>query len=45
MDIKRKICDVRTWTNHPFLDIPSTIVDTLAPSLYQWVETCSIEVI
>jgi hypothetical protein len=43
MDIKLKICDNRTWTKHLFFDISSTNIDTLAPSLYQCVETRSIE--
>jgi hypothetical protein len=43
MDIKLKTCDIRTWKKkHLFLDIPST--NTLVPSLYQCVETGSIEV-
>jgi hypothetical protein len=32
MDIKRKICDIRTWIKHLFLDISSTNIDTLVPS-------------
>jgi hypothetical protein len=44
MDIKRKICDIRTWKNHLFLDISSTNNETLVPSLCQCVETRSIEV-
>jgi hypothetical protein len=39
MDIKRKICDIRTWKKHLLLDISSTNIDTLVPSLYQRVET------
>jgi hypothetical protein len=39
-----KICDNRTWKKHLFLDISSTNIDTLVPSLYQCVETCNIEV-
>jgi hypothetical protein len=31
--------------NHLFLDMPSTSIDTLVPSLYQCVETSSIEVL
>jgi hypothetical protein len=27
MDIKRKTCDIRTWTEHPFLEISSTNID------------------
>jgi hypothetical protein len=44
IDIKRKTCDIRTWRKLSFLDIPSTTIDTLVPSLYQCVETFSIEV-
>jgi hypothetical protein len=44
MDIRHKICDTRTWKQHLFLDISYTNIDTLVPSLYQCVETCSIEV-
>jgi hypothetical protein len=44
MDIKRKTCDIRTWKKQLFLDISSTNIGTLVPSLYQWVETRSIEV-
>jgi hypothetical protein len=42
VDIKRKICDIRTWKKHLFLDISFTNIDTLVPSLYQFVETRSI---
>jgi hypothetical protein len=45
MDIKRKICDIRTWEKHLFFDMPSTNIDTLVPSLYHYVETLSIEVV
>jgi hypothetical protein len=45
MDIKRKTRDIRTWEKHLFLDISSTNIDTLVPSLYQCVETRSIEVV
>jgi hypothetical protein len=45
MDIKRKTCDTRTWEKHLFLDISSTNTDTLVPSLYQYVETRSMEVL
>jgi hypothetical protein len=38
MDIKRKTCDIRTWRKHLFLDISSTNIDTLVPSLYQCAE-------
>jgi hypothetical protein len=44
MDIKRNANDIRTWKKHLFLDISSTNIDTLVPSLYQCVETRSIEV-
>jgi hypothetical protein len=44
MDIKRKTCDIETWGKHLFLGISSTNIDTLVPSLYQCVETRSIEV-
>jgi hypothetical protein len=44
MDSKRKKCDIRTWKKHLFLDISSTNIDTLVPSLYQCVETHSMEV-
>jgi hypothetical protein len=45
MDIKRKVRNIRTWKNYIlFLDISSTNIDTLVPSLYQRVETRSIEV-
>jgi hypothetical protein len=43
MDIKRKICDIRTWEKHLFLDISSTNIVTLVLSLYQCVEILSIE--
>jgi hypothetical protein len=45
IDIKRKICDIRTWEKHLFLDISSTNIDKLGPSLYKCVETRSIEVL
>jgi hypothetical protein len=45
MDIKRKICDIRTWKKHLFLDVSSTNIDTHVPSLYQCVETRSIEIV
>jgi hypothetical protein len=45
MDIKRKTCVIPTWKKHLFLDIPSNIdILVLNPSLYQCVETGSIEV-
>jgi hypothetical protein len=44
MDIKRKICDIRTWKKDLSLDITSTNIDTLVPSLYRCVETHGTEV-
>jgi hypothetical protein len=44
MDMKREICDIRTWGKHLLLDISRTNIDTLVPSLYQGAETSSIEV-
>jgi hypothetical protein len=44
MHIKRKTCDIRTWQKHLFLDISSTNIDTLVPSLCLCVETRSIEI-
>jgi hypothetical protein len=46
MDITLKTCDVRTWGEgeHLFLDVFSTNFETLVPSLYQRVKTCSREV-
>jgi hypothetical protein len=44
MDIKCKTCDIRTCKKHLFLDTSITNIDTLAPLLYQCVETRSIEV-
>jgi hypothetical protein len=38
MDIKRKTWDIRTWKEHLFLDMSSTNIDKLVPSLYQFVE-------
>jgi hypothetical protein len=44
MDIKRKTCDIRTWKkNTVFLNISSTILDTLVPPLYQNLESNRIE--
>jgi hypothetical protein len=37
--------DIRTWKKHLFLYISSTNIETLVPSLYQCVKTCSIEVL
>jgi hypothetical protein len=44
MDTKHKMCYIRTWEKHLFLYISSTNIDTLVPSLYQWVETRRTEV-
>jgi hypothetical protein len=44
MDVKSKTSDIRTREKHLFLDISSTYTDTLVPSLYQCVETRSIQV-
>jgi hypothetical protein len=44
MDLKHKTCDIRAWKKHLFLDISSTNINTLIPSLDQCVETRSIEV-
>jgi hypothetical protein len=44
MDIKLKTCDIQTWKKHLFLDISSTNIDTLVPSLYECVETHSVKV-
>jgi hypothetical protein len=44
MDIKRKTCDIRTFEKHLFLETSSANIDTLVPSLYQCIETLSIEV-
>jgi hypothetical protein len=44
MEVKHKTCDIRNWKKRLFLDISSTNIDTLVPSLYQCIETCSIEV-
>jgi hypothetical protein len=44
MDIKRKTRDIPTRKKHLFLDISSTNIDTFVLSLYQCVETRSIEV-
>jgi hypothetical protein len=44
LDVKCKICDIQTWGKNLFLDISSTNIDTLVLSLYQCVETRSIEV-
>jgi hypothetical protein len=43
MDIKRKTCDIETWEKL-FLYISFINIDTIVPSLYQCVETRSIEV-
>jgi hypothetical protein len=44
MDIKHKTCNIRPGKYHLFVDISSTNIDTLVSSLYQCVETSSIEV-
>jgi hypothetical protein len=44
MDIKCETRDIQTWEKHLFLDISFNNIDTHDPSLYQCVETCSIEV-
>jgi hypothetical protein len=43
MDIKRQTCDIRTWKNITFSTYPPPTL-TLVPSLYQCVESRSIEV-
>jgi hypothetical protein len=45
MTIKRKTNEIRTWKKHLFLDISSTNIDILVPSLYLCVETRSMEVL
>jgi hypothetical protein len=45
MDIKYKTCDIRTREKHLFLDISSTNIDTLVPSLYHCVENGIIVVL
>jgi hypothetical protein len=44
MDIKCKTCDIWTWEKHLFLSMSFTNTDTLVPSLYQCIETRSVEV-
>jgi hypothetical protein len=44
MDIKPKTRGIQTWKKHLFLDISSTNIDALVSSLYQCVETRSIQV-
>jgi hypothetical protein len=44
MDIKRKACDIRTWKKTFISRHILTNIDTPVPSLYQCVETRSIEV-
>jgi hypothetical protein len=34
LDIERKICEIRTWKEHLFLDISYANIDTLVPLLY-----------
>jgi hypothetical protein len=45
MDVKCKICVIRTWKKKKrlFLDLSSTNIDILVPSLYQCVQTRNIE--
>jgi hypothetical protein len=42
IDIKSKTYDIETRKKHLFLDISSTNMDTLVPSLYQCVENLTI---
>jgi hypothetical protein len=44
MYMKRKTCHIRTWGKQLFLDISSTNIDTLVPSLNHYVETRSTQV-
>jgi hypothetical protein len=44
MDIMHKTCDIRIRKKHLFLDMSTTNIDTLVPSLSQCIETRSIEV-
>jgi hypothetical protein len=44
IDIKRETCEILTWEKHLFLDIYSTSIDMRVPSLYQPVETLSMQV-
>jgi hypothetical protein len=44
MDMKHKICDIRTWTKDLFLDISFININTLAHSHCQCIETRSVEV-
>jgi hypothetical protein len=44
MDIKHKTCDIRICKKYLFLDMSTTNINTLLPSLYQCIETCSIEI-
>jgi hypothetical protein len=45
MDMERKICDIRTWgTKLLFLDISSSSINKLVPSLYRCVEIRNVEV-
>jgi hypothetical protein len=41
MDINRKTFDIRTWKKHLFLDISSSNIGALVPSLYQCAETAA----
>jgi hypothetical protein len=42
--VNRPQMDIRTWKKHLFFGISSTNTDTLVPSLYQCVETRSVEI-
>jgi hypothetical protein len=44
MDVNVKGVVFGTWGKHLLLDISSANIDTLVPSLYQFVETRSVEV-
>jgi hypothetical protein len=44
MEIQRQKIDIRTSKKHLFLDISSTNIATIVPSLYQRVQTRSAEV-
>jgi hypothetical protein len=44
LNIKLQTCDIQVWEKHLFLDMSSTNIDTLVPTLYQYFEACSIDV-
>jgi hypothetical protein len=44
MDVKFRTYGNRNWKKHLFLDISSTNIDTLVPSLYKCVEAHSTDV-